>query len=133
MKAPHLDNNRPIQFNIALAAAALETLISAAVTLFFIWGLITGQAKVITALALIVVLLAATTVFLAAATIALQKLKRWGRSAIIFWQLIQISLGYGTAEGSDANFPLALAIFAVSGATFILLLTKPVNVLFKEE
>jgi hypothetical protein len=125
-------SNKPIQFKIALAIAALESLVSVAVTLFFIWGLVTGQAKVFSALALIDGLLLASTVFLIAATIALYKLKRWGRSGIIFWQLIQISLGYGTMEGQDAILPLAIAIFAVSGIAFVLLLSKPVNALFSE-
>jgi hypothetical protein len=128
-----VNKKRPIQFNIALVIAVVETLISTGVTLFFIWGLITGQAKVIEALALIIGLLIATTVFLAVSTIAMYNLKRPGRSAIIFWQLIQISLGYGTMEGKDANFPLAIAIFAVSGIAFVMLLTKPVNELFKED
>jgi hypothetical protein len=124
---------RPIQFNVALAIAALETAVSAAVTAFFLWGLLSGQSKVFTAVAMLTGLFALTTVFLAAATFALYNLKRWGRSAIIFWQLIQISLGYGTMDGKFANYPLAILIFAVSGATFILLLTKKVNALFKED
>ena len=105
---------------------------AAAVTLFFIWGLVTGQAKVLTALALIVGLLVATTAFLASATKAFFELKRWGRSALIFWQLIQVSLGYGTMEGKDAIYWLAIVIFAVSGITFVTLFTKPVSALFEE-
>ncbi len=128
-----MTSKRPLQFNIALVIASIETLVSAAVTIFFIWGLVSGQAKVLSALALIIALLAGTTGFLASATLAMNKLKRWGRSAIIFWQLIQISLGYGTMEGKGAIYWLAILIFAVSGATFILLLTKPVNALFTEE
>lgn len=128
-----MNPQRPIQFKVALAFAAIETLISAGVSIFFIWGLVTGQAKVLTALALIVALLVGATAFLAAATIALYKLKRWGRSAIIFWQLVQISLGYGTMEGKDAILELAILIFLVSGITFVLLLTKPVNRLFAED
>ncbi|MEN9603578.1 MAG: hypothetical protein RLZZ06_283 [Actinomycetota bacterium] len=124
---------RPIQFNVALVVAAIETAVSAAVTAFFLWGLLSGQSKVFTAVAMLTALFALTTVFLAAATFALYNLKRWGRSAIIFWQLIQISLGYGTMDGKLANYPLAIFIFAVSGATFILLLTKKVNALFKED
>ena len=124
---------RPIQFNIALAVAGLETAISAAVTAFFLWGLLSGQSKVITAVAMLTGLFALTTIFLASATFALYNLKRWGRSAIIFWQLIQISLGYGTMDGKLANYPLAIVIFAISGATFVLLLTKKVNELFKED
>jgi hypothetical protein len=123
---------RPIQFNVALVIAGLETVLSAALTSFFLWGLLTGQSKVITAVAMLTALFAGTTAFLAAASFALYNLKRWGRSAIIFWQLIQISLGYGTMDGKLANYPLAIAIFAVSGVAFIMLLTKPVNALFKE-
>jgi hypothetical protein len=125
--------NRPIQFNVALLIAAIETLLAAALTAFFLWGLLSGQSKVITAVALLTALFAGTAAFLAAATFALYNLKRWGRSAIIFWQLIQISLGYGTMDGKDANYLLAIAIFAVSGVAFIMLLTKPVNELFKED
>ena len=125
-------SNKPIQFKIAMILATLETLASLAVTLFFAWGLITGQAKVVQALALIVALLIGTTAFLASATIALSKLKRWGRSGIIFWQLIQISLGYGTMDGKDAIYWLAITIFVFSGTAFILLLSKPVNALFQE-
>lgn len=113
--------------------AAAETAVAAALTVFFVWGLATGQVLVWTAFVFEIALFAVTTAFLAAATFALYNLKRWGRSAIIFWQLIQISLGYGTMEGKDANFPLAIAIFVVSGIAFIMLLTKPVNALFKED
>lgn len=125
--------NRPIQFNVALLIAAIETVLAAALTAFFLWGLVSGQSKVITAVALLTALFAGTAAFLAAATVALYNLKRWGRSAIIFWQLIQISLGYGTMDGKDANYLLAIAIFLVSGVAFIMLLTKPVNELFKED
>ncbi len=128
-----MNNQRPIQFKIAIALATAESLTATALTLFFLWGFATGQVLVWTALVLEIALFAATAAFLTAATIALSKLKRWGRSAIIFWQLIQISLGYGTMEGKDANYLLAILIFAVSGATFVMLLTKPVNALFKED
>lgn len=128
-----MNNPRPIQFKIAISLATAESLAAVALTLFFLWGFATGQVLVWTALVFEIALFAATAAFLTAATIALSKLKRWGRSAIIFWQLIQISLGYGTMEGKDANYLLAILIFAVSGATFVMLLTKPVNELFKED
>ena len=127
-----MNTKRPIQFNIAIVLAAIETALSAALTSFFLWGLVTGQSKVFTAVAMLTALFVGTTALLASATFALYNLKRWGRSAIIFWQLIQISLGYGTMDGKLANYPLAIAIFAVSGVAFIMLLTKPVNALFKE-
>jgi hypothetical protein len=124
---------KPIQLNLALTLVALEVLTSAAVTIYFGYGLITNQANDLPILAAIVALTIGTTVFLAAATKALYDLKRWGRSALIFWQFLQISLGWGTIDGKSGILWLGITIFAVSGITAILLFSKPVHVIFSEE
>ncbi|MCX6485694.1 MAG: hypothetical protein NTX78_03520 [Rhodoluna sp.] len=124
---------KPIQLNLALTLVALEVLTSAAVTIYFGYGLITNQANDLPILAAIVALMIGTTVFLAAATKALYDLKRWGRSALIFWQFLQISLGWGTIDGKSGILWLGITIFAVSGITAILLFSKPVHVIFSEE
>ncbi len=118
---------KPIQLNLALILVALEVLTSAAVTSYFGYGLITNQANDLPILAAIVALMTGTTVFLAAATKALFDLKRWGRSALIFWQFLQISLGWGTIDGKNGILWLGITIFAVSGITAILLFSKPVS------
>ena len=118
---------KPIQLNLALTLVALEFLTSAAVTIYFGYGLITNQANDLPILAAIVALMIGTTVFLAATTKALYDLKRWGRSALIFWQFLQISLGWGTIDGKSGILWLGITIFAVSGITAILLFSKPVS------
>ncbi len=118
---------KPIQLNLALTLVALEVLTSAAVTIYFGYGLITNQVNDLPILAAIVALMTGTTVFLAAATKALFDLKRWGRSALIFWQFLQISLGWGTIDGKNGILWLGITIFAVSGITAILLFSKPVS------
>jgi hypothetical protein len=118
---------KPIQLNLALILVALEVLTSAAVTIYFGYGLITNQANDLAILAAIVALMIGTTVFLATATKALYDLKRWGRSALIFWQFLQISLGWGTIDGKSGILWLGITIFAVSGITAILLFSKPVS------
>jgi hypothetical protein len=77
--------------------------------------------------------MAGATVFLVSATLALTKFKRWGRSAMIFWQFLQITLGWGSIEGRNGILWLGITIFVVSGLTALLLFSKPVARLFEEE
>jgi hypothetical protein len=126
-----MPSTKPFQF--ALALATLEVATAAAVTIYFAYGLITNQARDFLVLFSIVALLAATTFFLAAATKALYNRKRWGRSALIFWQFLQVTLGWGSIEGQSGILWLGIVIFAVSGLTAVLLFSKPVARLFEEE
>ena len=125
-------NAKPMALRLAVALASIEVLAAAAVTLFFAYGLVTNQANDVVVLLTIVLLMAAATTFLAAATLALYKLKSWGRSALIFWQFLQISLGWGTLEGETGIPWLASLIFLVSGVTAVILFSKPIGKLFEE-
>jgi membrane-associated HD superfamily phosphohydrolase len=118
---------KPIQLKLVLVFAAVEVLTAAAVTFFFGYGLLTNQAKDLPILATIIALMLATTIFLASATKALYNLKRWGRSALIFWQFLQISLGWGSIDGKNGILWLGISIFAISGITAILLFSKQVS------
>jgi hypothetical protein len=120
-------NSKPLALRLAIALGAVEVLSAAAVTVFFAYGLVTNQANDVVVLLTIIVLLAAATGFLAAATLALHNLKSWGRSALIFWQFLQISLGWGTLEGETGIPWLAALIFLVSGLTAVLLFSNPVG------
>jgi hypothetical protein len=71
--------------------------------------------------------MAGTTAFLAAATKAFYDRKRWGRSALIFWQFLQITLGWGSIEGQSGILWLGITIFVISGITGILLFSKSVS------
>jgi|688.fasta_scaffold564094_2 hypothetical protein len=124
---------KPFQFSLALSLIATEVITAAAVTLYFAYGLVTNQANDFLALLSIVLLMAGATVFLVSATLALTKFKRWGRSAMIFWQFLQITLGWGSIEGRNGILWLGITIFVVSGLTALLLFSKPVARLFEEE
>ena len=122
-----MTSQKPIQLKLVLVFAAVEVLTAAAVTVFFGYGLITNQAKELPILSTIVALMLATTIFLASATKALYNLKRWGRSALIFWQFLQIYLGCGSIDGKNGILCLGISIFAISGITAILLFSKQVS------
>ena len=125
--------NLPIQLKVAAGLAALEALTAAAVTLYFLYGLLSGQEKSLQMILGIIILMIAATAFLTAATLNLIKGKRWARSGIVFWQILQISIGWGSLGGENENVPIAMAIFIGSAVTITMLFTKPVNNLFEEK
>lgn len=127
-----MKSTNPFQFTLALSLAAIEVVTATAVTGYFAYGLVTNQANDFVVLLSIVALMVGTTWFLAMATIAFSKFKRWGRSALIFWQFLQITLGWGSIEGQSGILWLGITIFAVSGVTAMLLFSKPVARLFEE-
>lgn len=125
-----MPDKKPLQLRLAVVLASVETLATAGVTIFFAVGLITGKTENLVALIALVLMMVGATSFMASATVALSKLKRWGRSAIIFWQFLQVSLGWGSLGGKNEIIPLAIGIFAISGLTALLLFSKKLNPLF---
>lgn len=125
--------NLPLQLKVAAGLAAVEALTSAAVTLYFLYGLLSGQEKSLQMILGIIVLMIAATAFLTAATLNLLKGKRWARSGIVFWQILQISIGWGSLGGENENIPIALVIFASSAIVTVMLFTKVVNAVFEEK
>ena len=125
--------NLPIQLKVAAGLAALEALTAAAVTIYFLYGLLSGQEKSLQMILGIIILMIAATAFLTAATLNLIKGKRWARSGIVFWQILQISIGWGSLGGENENVPIAIAIFISSAVTITMLFTKAVNKLFEEK
>ena len=125
--------NLPIQLKVAAGLAAVEALTAAAVTLYFLYGLLSGQEKSLQMILGIIILMIAATAFLTAATLNLIKGKRWARSGIVFWQILQISIGWGSLGGENENVPIAIAIFISSAVIITMLFTKAVNKLFEEK
>lgn len=125
--------NLPLQLKVAAGLAAVEALTSAALTLYFLYGLLSGQEKSLQMILGIIVLMIAATAFLTAATLNLLKGKRWARSGIVFWQILQISIGWGSLGGENENIPIALVIFASSAIVTVMLFTKVVNAVFEEK
>ena len=125
--------NLPIQLKVAAAISSAEALTSAAVTIYFFYGLLSGQEKSLQMILGIIILMIAATSFLTAATFNLVKGKRWARSGIIFWQILQISIGWGSLGGENENVPVAIAIFASSAIVTIMLFTKAANSVFEEK
>lgn len=93
-------------------AFALEALVMYVATGFIIWAMATGAATAIATDAVLALLTGSSAVWLSFAAKAIINRKRWARSAGVFWQLIQLTIAFGTLEASLIG-GLAIAIPSV--------------------
>ncbi|MEY4417794.1 MAG: hypothetical protein RIQ88_232 [Actinomycetota bacterium] len=118
---PQLNIKRTLK-GLALAYL-LESLVLYLGAGLTIYTMIIGKTtSLIADLALLGLLLGAA-LWLTFASKAILKGKRWGRSAGVFWQLIQIVIAFGTFE---ANWLAATAITLLSLAVLVTLFQKDV-------
>ena len=104
-------------------AYLLEALVLYIATGAAIWALIVGNTiSLVTTLALAAFTLG-VAIWLTSAAKAITKGKRWARTAGIFWQLMQLTIAFGTYDVSVLG---ALAIALPTGAVLITLFTKDV-------
>lgn len=104
-------------------AYLLEALVLYIATGTAIWALIVGNTiSLVTTLALAAFTLG-VALWLTSAAKAITKGKRWARTAGIFWQLMQLTIAFGTYDVSVIG---ALAIALPTGAVLITLFTKDV-------
>jgi len=52
--------------------------------------------------------------------------RRWARSGAIFWQLVQLTVAWGSFTGQFANAAIGFGLIVPSVAVIALLFTKPV-------
>lgn len=104
-------------------AYLLEALVLYIATGTAIWALIVGNTiSLATTLALAAFTLG-VALWLTSAAKAITKGKRWARTAGIFWQLMQLTIAFGTYDVSVLG---ALAIALPTAAVLITLFTKDV-------
>jgi hypothetical protein len=90
----------------------LEALVMYGASVAIIWAMFTGAAKALATDAVLLLLTAGAAIWLTLAAKAILKRKRWARSAGVFWQLIQLTIAFGTFEASVLA-GLAIAIPSV--------------------
>jgi len=104
-------------------AYLLEAIVLYVLTGITLWAMVSGQAKAILTDSALVALTGGAALWLTFASRALLKQKRWARSAGVFWQLIQLTIAFGTFE---ANVIWGLAIAVPSILVLTTLFTKEV-------
>ncbi|MEY3406583.1 MAG: hypothetical protein RLZZ556_655 [Actinomycetota bacterium] len=104
-------------------AFALEALVMYIATGVIIWAMATGEAKAIATDSVLALLTGSAAIWLSFAARAIVNKKRWARSAGVFWQLIQLTIAFGTFE---ASWLAGLAIAIPSILVFFTLFTRQV-------
>lgn len=104
-------------------AFALEALVMYVATGVIIWAMLNGTATAILTDSVLALLTGLAAVWLSFASRAIVKRKRWARSAGVFWQLIQLTIAFGTFE---ASWLAGLAIAIPSILVFFTLFTRQV-------
>lgn len=104
-------------------AYLLEALVMYVATGVIIWAMITGSATAILTDSILALLTGLAAVWLTLAAKAILKRRRWARSAGVFWQLIQLTIAFGTFE---ASIIAGLAIAVPSVLVFFVLFNRQI-------
>ena len=101
-----------------LKGLAIAYILEAAVLYFLfgvtIWAMVTGVATAPLTDSALALLVGGAAIWLTFAARAILKHKRWARSAGVFWQLIQLTIAFGTLEANAiAGTLIALGSLAV--------------------
>ncbi len=104
-------------------AYLLEALVMYVATGVIIWAMITGSATAILTDSILALLTGLAAVWLTLAAKAILKRRRWARSAGVFWQLIQLTIAFGTFE---ASVIAGLAIAVPSVLVFFVLFNRQI-------
>lgn len=104
-------------------AYLLEALVMYVATGVIIWAMITGSATAILTDSILALLTGLAAFWLTLAAKAILKRRRWARSAGVFWQLIQLTIAFGTFE---ASVIAGLAIAVPSVLVFFVLFNRQI-------
>jgi len=91
-----------------------ESVALVAFSLYLLWGLISGQAKLAAAELTLVVLFAAAAAWVWYIGASLRRGRRWARSAAVFWQTCQLFLASQSFTGRGANWIIGVLLIATS-------------------
>lgn len=104
-------------------AYLLEALVMYVATGVIIWAMITGSATAILTDSILALITGLAAFWLTLAAKAILKRRRWARSAGVFWQLIQLTIAFGTFE---VSFIAGLAIAVPSVLVFFVLFNRQI-------
>lgn len=120
------------QLRLAVMVVFVEAMATAAVALFFAFGLIT-DAKLLGAMIALTVIISATAAFLVFVSRQLIFRKRWARSAAVFWQLIQIAIAWNSFTGEATGYFFGSWLIATAIVSLVLLFNKTVVAITDEQ
>ena len=118
--------SKPIGLKAVLAIIGLEQIVVLYLLSSYLIATLAGQVKSLPTMLALAALGLIVAIWLAYVFKALYEGRRWARSGAIFWQLVQLTIAWGSFTGQFANAAIGIGLIIPSVAVIALLFTKPV-------
>jgi hypothetical protein len=118
--------SKPIGLKAVLAIIGIEQIVVLYLLSSYLFATFAGQVKSLPTMLALAGLGLVVAVWLAYVFKALLEGRRWARSGAIFWQLVQLTIAWGSFTGQFANPAIGIALIIPSVSVIALLFTKPV-------
>lgn len=116
-----------------LAIVGLEQIVVLYLLSSYLLATFVGQVKSLPTMLALAGLGLVVAIWLAYVMKGLYSGRRWARSGAIFWQLVQLTIAWGSFTGQFANAAIGIALIVPSVLVIGLLFTKPVFAATQEE
>lgn len=118
--------SKPIGLKAVLAIIGLEQIVVLYLLSSYAIATLAGQVKSLPTMLALAALGLIVAIWLAFVFKALYEGRRWARSGAIFWQLVQLTIAWGSFTGQFANVAIGIGLIVPSVAVIALLFNKPV-------
>ena len=117
---------RPLGLQFVLAILGVEFAVLVALVITYVVATLSGEVKSLPTMLALAALGLILAVWLGFTIKALRDGRRWARNAAIFWQLVQLTVAWGSFTGQFANWGIGIGLIVPSVAVIGLLFEKSV-------
>ena len=114
----------PRSIKVAVVILAVESLAPGFLAAWDLFDIITGKAIMLSALLAQLALWLGAALWVGFIAKRLYDGRAWARSAAVFWQLVQLSVAWGSFTGQFANWWIGGALIATSLGVVVFVLSK---------
>ena len=117
---------RPLGLKVILGILGIEFLVLIALVVVYVVATLAGEVKSLPTMLALAALGLVLAVWLAFVVKALASGRRWARNGAIFWQLVQLTVAWGSFTGQFANAAIGIGLILPSLTVIALLFEKSV-------
>ena len=117
---------RPIGLKVILAILGVEFVVLVGLVITYAVATLAGEVKSLPTMLALAALGLVLAIWLAFTIKGLFDGRRWARNAAIFWQLVQLTVAWGSFTGQFANWGIGIGLIVPSVAVIGLLFEKSV-------
>jgi drug/metabolite transporter superfamily protein YnfA len=124
---------RPLGLKVILTILGIEFFVLIAIVGTYVVATLAGEVRSLPTMLALAALGLVLAVWLAFVVKALASGRRWARNGAIFWQLVQLTVAWGSFTGQFANPAIGVGLIVPSLTVIALLFQKPVFEATQEE